>query len=297
MIMDEEIDGGKDAGSADFSRRYYLHYPVTNQRFVGEFSGKKLDSGDMLVANIPFGGMSEKDIVEVQCECVCPRASDPVVEVIGIADEDVLATSRENASKDGSCMERAKRIIDSVGIKMTLINAHLMPFSKMLVLFFSSPGRVDFRPALAPLSKEFRMNINLQQISFKSEAKNSDCFGICGRKLCCRGVPSIVEGVSVTHKKVRNQKESLNSAKMQGPCGKFFCCFAFEEEFYKSQKKSFPAKGDRIVSPTGEIFKVKDMNYVSEVIKAENEEKGVRSFRKSELQKVGNGEWKVADSI
>ncbi len=287
-----EIGSGVDSSEGRL-RAYHLFYPVANRRFVGFFEGRRLGAGDKLVANIPFGGMSDNDIVDVLDECRCKGNSETQINVIRIATEEDLRLFRENSEKEEDCMRRASRIIESVGVKMNLINAHLMPFSKMIVLFFSSPSRVDFRPLLAPLGKEFKMSINLQQMSFKAEARNSDCYGICGRKLCCRSISNVVDRSCVTLKKVKEQKESLNSAKMQGPCGKFFCCFAFEEEFYKSQKKNFPSKGDRIVTAPNESFRVVDMNFISQIVKAENEEKGVRSFKRDEIMKSGNGEWRI----
>ncbi len=53
-------------------------------------------------------------------------------------------------------------------------------------LYYTAPGRVDFRELVKDLASVFRTRIELRQIGVRDEAKMiGGGLGPCGRALCC----------------------------------------------------------------------------------------------------------------
>jgi cell fate regulator YaaT (PSP1 superfamily) len=44
----------------------------------------------------------------------------------------------------------------------------------------------------------------------------------------------------------KDQKLSLNSVKISGPCGRLLCCLFYEYGFYSEQQRNLPQEGMRI---------------------------------------------------
>jgi cell fate regulator YaaT (PSP1 superfamily) len=96
--------------------------------------------------------------------------------------------------------------------------------------YYSSEERVDFRELIKMLASEFKVRIEMRQISLRQEASRLGGLGSCGRELCCSTWLTDFKNISTAA--ARYQNLSLNPAKLSGQCGRLKCCLNYELETY-----------------------------------------------------------------
>jgi cell fate regulator YaaT (PSP1 superfamily) len=108
---------------------------------------------------------------------------------------------------------------------------------------------VDFRALVRELAREYRTRIEMKQIGARDEAKLLGNYEHCGRELCCRRFMRTLEPVTI--KMAKNQKATLDPAKISGACGRLMCCLRFENPIYQELKSQLPRKGSKVRTPKG----------------------------------------------
>ncbi|MBQ7334204.1 MAG: stage 0 sporulation family protein, partial [Clostridia bacterium] len=134
-------------------------------------------------------------------------------------------------------------------LEMKLIDAEYTFDNNKLLFYFSAEGRVDFRELVKDLASVFRTRIELRQIGIRDEAKMMGGIGVCGRPFCCSTFLSDFAQVSI--KMAKEQKLSLNSAKISGTCGRLMCCLNYEYQTYEEELRLTPPVGSRVKTPDG----------------------------------------------
>jgi cell fate regulator YaaT (PSP1 superfamily) len=104
--------------------------------------------------------------------------------------------------------------------------------------YYSADDRVDFRELIKKLASEFRVRVEMRQISLRQEASRLGGIGSCGRELCCS--TWLTEFKSVTTTAARYQNLSLNPSKLSGQCGRLKCCLNYELDTYMDALKDIP---------------------------------------------------------
>ncbi|NOZ20377.1 MAG: hypothetical protein GXP25_04730 [Planctomycetes bacterium] len=112
------------------------------------------------------------------------------------------------------------------------------------IFYFLAEGRVDFRALVKDLAREYQTRIEMRQIGVRDEARLLADVEHCGRELCCKSFMQKLE--PVTMKMAKNQKATLDPAKISGRCGRLMCCLRFEDEMYDDLKRELPKKGARV---------------------------------------------------
>ena len=79
----------------------------------------------------------------------------------------------------------AQKHMKDLKLKMQTVACQLQLGSQKIVIYFTSPSRVDFRELVKLLAADFRARIELRQISSRDETKLVGGVGICGRAYCC----------------------------------------------------------------------------------------------------------------
>ena len=102
------------------------------------------------------------------------------------------------------------------------------------VFYFTADGRIDFRELVKDLAHELRTRIEMRQIGVRDEARAVGGVGPCGKELCCATFLRDFEPITV--KMAKDQKLSLNPAKLSGVCGRLMCCLIYEHDSYARQK-------------------------------------------------------------
>jgi len=174
---------------------------------------------------------------------------------------------------------------------MKVIRAHYLPEESKLLFFFTADGRVDFRDLVKDLVATFRTRIELRQIGVRDESRVLGGMAVCGRMYCCHGVSDRLRPVSI--KMAKEQELSLSSTKISGPCGRLLCCLAYEYDFYREERRRFPAVGASVVGRQ-ESYHVKEVNFISRRVTLVGSEGGVQEVHHSSLTfDPGRGSWSV----
>ena len=135
------------------------------------------------------------------------------------------------------------------GLPMKLASVeHLFGDSK-IIFYFLAEGRVDFRALVRDLAAEYHTRIKMRQIGVRDEARLLGYFEHCGRELCCKTFIKQLE--PVTMKMAKNQKATLDPAKISGRCGRLMCCLRFEDPLYEDARRRLPRKGAKVQTPKG----------------------------------------------
>ncbi len=143
-----------------------------------------------------------------------------------------------------------KRLIKRHELPMKLVRVEHLFGGNKIIFYFMADGRVDFRGLVRDLAKEYRTRIEMRQIGVRDEARVMGLVGPCGGELCCRRFLNELKPVPM--KLAKDQKSTLDPAKISGSCGRLKCCLKFEERLYKELKREMPRRGARVQTPGGE---------------------------------------------
>lgn len=208
-------------------------------------NAKKLDivTGDPVVVDVPNG--HHIGYVSLQGELVRLQMTKK-----GIQDDEGVreiyrkATSRdmerwdEARNKEESVMYRTKEIIQQTKLEMKLTDVEFQADGTKATFYYSADGRVDFRELIKMLAGEFRIRVEMRQISVRQEAGRIGGLGVCGRELCCSTWLTDFKNVSTSA--ARYQNLSLNPGKLSGQCGRLKCCLNYELDTYMDALKDIP---------------------------------------------------------
>ncbi|MBP2686076.1 MAG: hypothetical protein H6Q81_981, partial [Deltaproteobacteria bacterium] len=115
-----------------------------------------------------------------------------------------------------------------------LVRAEYLLDRSKAVFYFTADGRIDFRELVKDLAHELRTRIEMRQIGVRDEARAVGGVGPCGKELCCATFLRDFEPITI--KMAKDQKLSLNPAKLSGVCGRLMCCLIYEHDSYARQK-------------------------------------------------------------
>jgi hypothetical protein len=130
---------------------------------------------------------------------------------------------------------------------MNVLTAEVQFGGSKITVFFTAPGRVDFRELVKDLASGLKSRVELKQVGARDETKLIGGTGICGREFCCSSF--LREFVPVSIKMAKNQNLALNPNKVSGGCGRLLCCLTYEDETYSSLRKNIPPRGTRVFIP------------------------------------------------
>ncbi|WP_188810341.1 PSP1 domain-containing protein [Hymenobacter cavernae] len=181
-----------------------------------------------------------------------PIDSKEIRSILRVAtDQDV---ERWNAVRDleTGTMFRARSVVEELKLKMKLSDVEYQADRTRATFFYSAEDRVDFRDLIRRLADEFRVRVEMRQISLRHEAGRLGGIGSCGRELCCSTWLTDFKSVSTTA--ARYQNLSLNPAKLSGQCGRLKCCLNYELDTYLDALKDIPQVQRPLQTEKGEAF-------------------------------------------
>lgn len=179
------------------------------------------------------------------------------------------ATDRDMDEQRHVDTDKAERIAKEkaarLGINMHVLKAEAQFTSNKITIYFSSPGRVDFRDLVKDLAGAVKARVELKQVGARDEAKLVGGLGICGREFCCSSF--LREFVPVSIKMAKNQNLALNPAKVSGGCGRLLCCLTYENDVYTELRKQLPSKGAKVrVLDDGSVGTVLKTDYLNQLL-------------------------------
>jgi cell fate regulator YaaT (PSP1 superfamily) len=164
--------------------------------------------------------------------------SPEILQILRIATEKDIEKFKETQARNLPTMFRARQIISEQNLQMKLSDVEFQADNTKATFYYSAENRIDFRELIKILASEFKIRVEMRQISLREEAGRLGGIGVCGRELCCS--TWLTDFKSVTTAAARYQNLSLNPAKLSGQCGRLKCCLNYELETYIEAIKDFP---------------------------------------------------------
>lgn len=231
----------------------------------------EIHKGEHVVVETQQGlelGVAEADAVAV-AKYGLRMPTRPIIRVATARD---LRINEENKRENDRAFAICKQEIADLKLDMNLLSAqYTLDRSKVLFVYLSDQ-RVDFRELLKKLGSRLHCRIELRQIGERDKARMVGGIGMCGMECCCRRFKSRFDVISINMAK--NQLLALNIDKLSGMCGKLMCCLKYEDNDYKEMTAGLPKMGSQ-VEYDGEIYRITNMNVMSNEAKLENHENAV----------------------
>jgi cell fate regulator YaaT (PSP1 superfamily) len=224
-----------------------------------------LTTGDYVVCEMPSGHhvgiiSLQGELVRLQMKRKNVLLNDDLRVIYRVASEKDLEKHTQAIARDLSTMYRTREIIRELKLNMKLSDVEYQSDNTKATFYYSSEERVDFRELIKLLAAEFKIRVEMRQISLRQEASRLGGVGSCGRELCCS--TWLTDFKSISTSAARYQNLSLNPAKLSGQCGRLKCCLNYELETYMDALRDIPSvevplktkKGNATLQKT-DIFK------------------------------------------
>ena len=173
----------------------------------------------------------------------------PLDKVIRICTKDDYKKYNSNIISAEKALKSAKKYSTDLGLDMNFVDCYYNMNRSQLIFSFTSDSRVDFRELAKKLASSYKTRIELRQIGIRDKAKKIGGIGPCGLFLCCNAFLSEFNSVSINMAK--NQNLALNPSKINGLCGRLYCCLGYENDLYTELRKDLPEVGNIVKTPSG----------------------------------------------
>lgn len=213
-----------------------------------------LTTGDPVVVDVTNGHhigyvSLQGELVRLQMQKRKIKDNDDIQKIYRVANEKDLTKWTDAKNREIPTLYRTKQIIEELGLQMKLSDVEYQADNSKATFYYSADDRVDFRELIKYLAGEFKIRIEMRQISLRQEAGRLGGVGVCGRELCCS--TWIHDFKSVSTSAARYQNLSLNPSKLSGQCGRLKCCLNYELETYMSALKDIPNVEKPLITEAG----------------------------------------------
>ncbi len=245
-----------------------MEMPTANQFDVVEvrFKGGRKDffrntdkldltTGDAVVVDVPNGHhigyvSLQGELVRLQMQRKKIENNGDIRKVYRLATDKDLQKLEEVKKREMPTLYRTREIIQMHSLSMKLSDIEYQADNTKATFYYSAEDRVDFRELIKTLAGEFKIRVEMRQISLRQEAGRLGGIGSCGRELCCS--TWLGEFKSVSTSAARYQNLSLNPSKLSGQCGRLKCCLNYELETYMDALKDIPQLDRPLLTEKGE---------------------------------------------
>lgn len=224
-----------------------------------------LITGDAVVVEVPNGHnigyvSLQGELVRLQMQKKKIANDGEIKKIYRLAHQKDLEKLEEVKKRELPTLYRTREILRDMKLNMKLSDIEFQADNTKATFFYSADDRVDFRDLIKVLASEFKIRVEMRQISLRQEAGRLGGIGVCGRELCCATWLSDFKNVATSA--ARYQNLSLNPSKLSGQCGRLKCCLNYELETYMEALEDIPKlegplqtdKGDAILQKT-DIFR------------------------------------------
>jgi len=288
-LQERDVITGADAGIESIAPDapiYRLRLLYSQETFLAVYREDNLSPDTMVIVPTRYG----RDLAQVigSVHGKLPSVSE-IAWIVKTATPEDLEKSRNNNKLEKEAFEICKKKIANHKLEMKLVLVHYLLEEPKILFFFTAENRVDFRELVKDLVSVFKMRIELRQIGVRDEARVVGGLGVCGRGYCCHCVSDKLKPVSL--KMAKDQKLSLNSVKISGPCGRLLCCLFYEYGFYSEQQRNLPQEGMRTTF-NNETWKIAEVNPIACQIKLTHDDGRQVTVPACQFEKIDN-HWKV----
>ncbi|MCA9302567.1 MAG: hypothetical protein KC996_00445 [Phycisphaerales bacterium] len=170
--------------------------------------------------------------------------------VLRIATAEDLNEEQRLEQKKNEYKMAAKRLVESAGLPMQIVEAEPLLGGDRVVFYFSADDRIDFRDLVRDLQDAIGAKVELRQVGARDEARITADYERCGQYCCCKSFLKVLKPVSMKSAKI--QKATLDPLKISGRCGRLMCCLRYEDETYEQLRKNLPNRKSRVGTPDGD---------------------------------------------
>jgi cell fate regulator YaaT (PSP1 superfamily) len=215
----------------------------------------KITTGDAIIVEVPNGHhlgyvSLQGELVRLQMQKKKIANDNQIKKVYRIAHQRDLEKFEEVKKRELPTLYRTREIIRTLKLEMKLSDVEYQADNTKATFFYSADDRVDFRELIKILAGEFKIRVEMRQISLRQEAGRLGGIGVCGRELCCATWLSEFKNVATSA--ARYQNLSLNPSKLSGQCGRLKCCLNYELETYMEALEDIPKIEGPLLTEKGE---------------------------------------------
>lgn len=213
------------------------------KEFFRNSNNLELVTGEAIVVDVPGGHhlghvSMQGELVRLQMKKKKVADSDELRQIYRKATIKDLEKFDQVRKRESPALYRTRNIILEQKLQMKLTDIEFQADNTKATFYYSADERVDFRELIKILASEFKIRVEMRQISLRQEASRLGGIGSCGRELCCSTWLSEFKSVSTSA--ARYQKLSLNPSKLSGQCGRLKCCLNYELDTYLEALKDIP---------------------------------------------------------
>lgn len=214
-----------------------------------------LTTGDAIIVEVLTGHhlghvSMQGELVRLQMQKKKVANDDEIKKVYRLANQKDFEKFEDIKKRDLPTLYRTREIIKQFKLNMKLSDVEFQADNTKATFFYSAEDRVDFRELIKLLATEFKVRVEMRQISLRQEAGRIGGIGVCGRELCCSTWLSDFKNVATSA--ARYQNLSLNPSKLSGQCGRLKCCLNYELETYMDALKGIPEVEAPLLTERGE---------------------------------------------
>jgi cell fate regulator YaaT (PSP1 superfamily) len=231
-----------------------IRFKGGHKEFFRNSENIDLTTGDAVVVDVPnghhIGHVSlQGELVRLQMQKKKIKNNEDIKKIYRIAHQKDLEKYEEVKKREMPTLFRARQIIGDLKLDMKLSDIEYQADNSKSTFYYSAEDRVDFRELIKLLAGEFRIRVEMRQISLRQEAGRLGGIGSCGRELCCSTWLSDFRSVSTSA--ARYQNLSLNPSKLSGQCGRLKCCLNYELDTYIAALEDIPKLDKPLVTERG----------------------------------------------
>lgn len=221
-----------------------VRFKAGRKEFFRNKTGNRLYTGDGIMtetgSGYHLGFVSlQGEMARLQLKKKQPKASmDELKGIVRLASESDFTRYEEARNRELPALYRAREIVQSMKLGMKLSDVEFQADGSKASFYYSADERIDFRELIKVLGSEFKVRVDMRQISLRQEAGRLGGIGTCGRELCCSTWLTDFKGVGTSA--ARYQNLSLNPTKLSGQCGRLKCCLNYELDTYLHELKDIP---------------------------------------------------------
>jgi len=237
------LAGMVEASPADRFPFVEVRFKGGRKEFFKNTRNIELHTGDPIVVDAVSGQdlgfvSLQGELVRLQMKKKGVLDTAEISTISKLAGKEDLARHEAVKTKELPTMYRTRAIVNELNLDMKVSDIEFQLDGKKATFFYSAEERVDFRELIKRLATEFKVRIEMKQISLRQEASRLGGIGVCGRELCCS--TWLTDFKSVNTSAARYQNLSLNPQKLSGQCGRLKCCLNYELDTYMSALKDVP---------------------------------------------------------
>ena len=234
-----------------------IRFKGGRKEFFRNVHGLEMYTGDAVMidtgsgAHLGFVSM-QGELVRIQMKKRQVQNNDEVKSILRKAFPKDIEKFQNAKNRELPTLFRTRHIVDELKLNMKVSDIEFQSDGTKATFYYSAEDRVDFRELIKMLAGEFKVRIEMKQISLRQEAGRLGGIGICGRELCCSTWLTDFKNVNTTA--ARYQNLSINPVKLSGQCGRLKCCLNYELETYIDAWKDIPQVEAPLLTEKGAAF-------------------------------------------